>query len=54
MLRQYIYNEIKNATHSELTEIQKKIVRAENFGHIDSKSVDTLLTHCKKRFDSMK
>lgn len=54
MLKQYIYNEIKNATRSELTEIQKKIVRAENFGHIDSKSADALLTYCKKHFDSMK
>ena len=51
MLRSYIYNEIKNATsYSELFDIQNKIVRAEHFGHLDSRSADVLLERCEKRF----
>jgi hypothetical protein len=54
MLRSYIYNEIKNAyTFSELFDIKNKIIRAEHFGHLDSKSADMLLIRCEKRFDDV-
>ncbi len=52
MIRSYIYKEIKNAcTFKELLNIRDKIIRAEHFGHLDSKSVDILLMCCEKRFD---
>ena len=54
MLRSYIYSEIKNAyTYSELFDIQKKIIRAEHFGHIDTRSADILLNRCEKRFNDV-
>lgn len=50
MIRSYIYNEIKNAcTFKELCGIRDKIIRAEHFGHLDSKSVDILLECCEKQ-----
>jgi len=52
VIRSYIYKEIKNAcTFKELLGIKNKIIRAEHFGHLDSKSVDILLMCCEKRFD---
>ena len=52
MLRSYIYNEIKSAyTYSELFAIQTKIIRAENFGHLDTKSTDILLKKIGNRAD---
>lgn len=50
MIRSYIYNEIKNAdTFKELSDIRNKIIRAEHFGHLDSKSVDILLMCCENQ-----
>lgn len=54
MLRSYIYNEIKNAyTFSGLLDIKNKIIRAEHFGHLDTKSADILLERCEKRFNEV-
>lgn len=54
MLRSYIYNEIKNAyTFSELFDIKNKIIRAEHFGHLDTKSADILLKRLEKRFNDV-
>lgn len=50
MIRAYIYKEIKNAvSYSELFDIQKKIIRAEHFGNLDTKSADFLLEKCAKK-----
>ena len=52
MLRSYIYNEIKNAyTYSQLFDIREKIIRAERWGHLDTKSADFLLKRCNNRID---
>lgn len=54
MIRAYIYNEIKKAANSSvLFSIQQKIIRAEHFGNLDTKSADLLLQKSEKQLNDI-